>query len=167
MNSTSTAKPEPTRALSQARDLIGLALLTPMPWGCNALMASFFWAALDAGLRLKGIRPTGVGGLFRPCFIVWTMPTPDRNPALRAVEQVVKEFLVEMVPWNNYELAFFDKQEDYWRTIHPYGAPPFGRFLTKDNILAAREQMAADNEAFKRGAAVLRSLLRGIKGEHS
>src|ERR1017187_1427909 len=74
--------------------------------------------------------------------MVWTMTTQDHNAALRAVEQVLKE----MGFWESCEVAFFDKAEGYWRTIHPYGAAPFDLLLSKDNIEAAMQQLAAEEE---------------------
>lgn len=70
---------------------------------------------------------------------------------LRAVEQALKGMGIG----ENCEVAFFDKSEGYWRTIHPYGAPLFDRFFSKDNFKAAREQFAADLELLQQALSAL------------
>ena len=162
MNSTRTAEPEPTSALSAGRDLVGAALFPLSPVYGNPIAAKLFHGDLEARLRAVSIDPADNGGLFGSDFIVWTMWTEDRNPVLRAVERVIKE----MGLWETCELAFFDKAEAYWRTIHPYGAAPFDRFFTLDNFRFAKERLGLDQESLLNSASDLRRMLR-IQGEGS
>lgn len=163
MDWTKTAEPEPISALSEDHDLVGVALFPLMPTDGNSVTAELFYTELNARLCADGVEAVTSGGLCGPGFIVWTTHTLDRNPLLRAVERVIKE----MGLWKICEVAFFDKAEGYWRTIHPYGAPPFDRFLTSDNFKAARERMGLEQEEAINTASDLRRLLRQIRGEGS
>jgi hypothetical protein len=161
MNFDKPANPRAASALFEGGDLIGVALLDLMSSVSGALGAQLFQGVLDNGLRAKGIEPAKTGGLFGPGFIVWTMPTQDRNPVLRAVEQVLKELKL----WEQSEIAFYDKSEAYWRTIHPYGAAPFDRFLSEHNIERAQRQLAAGLEVIRAAQSVFKSSAQRKPGE--
>src|SRR5664279_207743 len=162
MNSTRTTEPEPTRALSEGRDLVGVALFPLSPLYGNPVAAALFHRDLEARLRAVSVDPADNAGMFGLDFIVWTMWTEDRNPGLRAVERVIKG----MGLWEVCEIAYFDKAEDYWRTIHPYGALPFDRLFTPDNFRFAKERLGLDQESLLNSASDLRRMLR-IQGEGS
>lgn len=70
MSATKTAEPEPTSALSEGRDFVGVALLTPLPSAYSSISAMLFYDKLETGLRAKGIEPTDNGAVFGPGFIV-------------------------------------------------------------------------------------------------
>jgi hypothetical protein len=163
MNSTRTAEPELTSALSEGRDLVGVALFPLSPVYGNPIAAALFHHDLEARLRAFPVDPTDNAGMFGLGFIVWTTWTEDRNPVLRAIEHVIKE----MGLWEICELAYFDKAEDYWRTIHPYGAPPFDRFFTPDNFRFAKERLDLYRESLPNIASDVLRLLRRIKEEGS
>jgi hypothetical protein len=160
MDCTKTAEPEPISALSEGHDLVGVALFPLMPTDGNSVTAELFYTELNARLRADEIEAAGNGGLCGPGFIVWTTHTLDRNPLLRAVERAIKE----MVLWEICEVTFFDKAEGYWRTIHPYGAPPFDRFFTPDNFKAAWERIGLEQEEAINAASDLRRTLRALRG---
>jgi hypothetical protein len=160
MDCTKTAEPEPIRALSEGHDLVGVALFPLMPTDGNSVTAELFYTELKARLRAGGIEAATSGGLCGPGFIVWTTHTLDRNPLLRAVERAIKG----MGLWAICEVAFFDVAEGCWRTIHPYGAPPFERFLTPDNFKAAWERIGLEQEEAINAASDLRRILRALRG---
>ena len=160
MDLIKTAEPEPMSALSEGRDLVGVALFPLSTVYGNPIAAALLHRDLEARLRAISIDPTDNAGMFGSDFIVWTLFTRDRNPALRAIERVVKE----MGLWEVCELAFFDEAEDYWRTIHPHGAPPFDRFLTPDNFRVAKERLGLDQKSLLNSASDLRRMLRRIQG---
>jgi hypothetical protein len=141
--------------------MIGVALVTLPPFEWTPIAAHFFYAAMESGLRVKGVEPTGSGGLFGPVFVAWIMPAPcDRNPVLRAIKQV----MTELGWWALCELAFFDQAEGYWRTVHqPFHplneAPSFGRFLAPARIQAMRERLRTDQEMLEAWPAEIRRLI--------
>ena len=160
MNSTKTVEPEPTGAISEAHDLVGVALFPLISTDGNSVTAELFYTELKARLHRHGIEAATNGGLCGPGFIVWTTHTLDRNPLLRSVERAIKE----MVLWEICEVAFFDEAEGYWRTIHPYGAPPFERFLTSDNFKVARERIGLEQEELINSMSDIRRILRALRG---
>jgi hypothetical protein len=161
MNSTRIAEPAAATTISEGSDIVGVALYPLMPTDGNAITAQLFSEELKTRLRANGIEPADNGGLFGSVFIVWTTRTLDRNPLLRSLECVIKE----MGLWEICELAFFDKSEDYWRTIHPCGALQFDRFFTPSNFQAAREETGLIQERLINDRSDLLRILRGLRGE--
>ena len=161
MNIDAPVGPQPASAVFEGEDLVGAALIWPMPSGFSSLSFRLFHCAMAVGLRARGIEPAETAGFCGADFIVWTMATQDRNPALRAVEQVIKE----MELWGLCEVAFFDKAERYWRTIHPYGAAPFNRLLSQSNIDTATQQLAAEEEMIRSVQSAVKSLVQAKQGE--
>jgi hypothetical protein len=163
MNAGRPVSPEPLGALAEGDELIGVALLAPIPPGSVMFAMAILRVAMWAGVRAKGIEPCETGGLFGTGFTLWTMSTQDRNPALRAVLQTIKELgLLELC-----EVAFYDRAEAYWRTIHPYGAAPFDRFLSEVNIKTALQQVHTELAAAQARQKALKSAAQRQEGEGS
>jgi hypothetical protein len=82
-------------------------------------IAGFYGHSL-AGYGLPSIK--GVGG-----FVVMFAGVEDRQGAVKALHKVVPEKTF------SYEIAWWDKSEEYWRTAHStYPALQFDRLLTKE-----------------------------------
>ena len=160
MESHKTSDPEPATWGAEGGDLIGVAIIVVPPIECTPLSTRFFRATLEAGLRLNGIEPAGNAALFGRYFMVWTMVAPyERNASLRAIQEVI----TALGYWDVCELAFFDRSEGYWRTIHHpcphlYEWPSFARFLTEERMEESMELVRKEQSALE-GWSVLHRLI--------
>ncbi len=96
-----------------------------------------------------------MGGIFGRSYAAFTFEVAERNRAAR----VLQGRAPELRTFHKVEIAFWDRAEGYWRTVHPEGcSEPFARFLAAERVQDCREFIKSDNEA------ALAAIARG-KGE--
>ena len=129
---------------------IGVAVFNILPGACSSLAAQILARSVYGALERADIEAKDMGCLFGSAFLLWTAVVPDRNPALRAIQQHMRE--MELL--GRCEIAFYDVDEEIWRSVHPPGADSFGWLLSEQNIKAAQEQLAREAKALEPAAAI-------------
>jgi len=98
MNSTKTVEPEPTSALSECRDFVGVHVgvggLSAAVVGCpagNEIGSLLLWRVLESALARDGIETCGPGGRIGPlndCVIL--IPVRDPEQAIQTIKTELK-----------------------------------------------------------------------------
>ena len=136
---------------------IGIAAFG-LPDGCTFFTERVLKGALQTLLRRSGVEWLQWIGSRQPEFVVQIITVGKRGPALQAVHASLDEIGI----LRTCQIAYFDCDELYWRTVYPLGAEPFDHFLDPDKVAAAGREFMAWMEAYE---ALLRR--RRIQGEGS
>ncbi len=160
MNTTKLEGPVSSTGTDEDSSLVGVALIITPPFECTLPLVSIFCAALDAGVRARGVEPCFGGGLWGPWFVVWTTRAADRNACLRTIQEALRALGL----WDLCEVGFYDSAEGYWRPVHPHDAAPFDRFLTPENFRWARENFDREMQKLGQDLEWAKGFLTAVQG---
>jgi hypothetical protein len=127
---------EQVRMLEDERDWIAVATLYPIPGNCSWFAWELLTRALAADFNRSGIQAEKFGGMAAQWFILCGFRVHARNEALRAVVKALNA--MDLLSLS--EVAYYDRAESIWRSIHPKPAAPFDRFFADENIAFSRAQ---------------------------
>jgi hypothetical protein len=122
---------------TETSQVVAASVCSIIPDSSTLFAAQLFAGIVEKQLHAESVETLGVGSFCGHDFVVAVARVGEIKPALRAIRAAL-----EICPLNRYptELAFFDCDEGFWRTVDPVPAPaPFGRFLT-DEVLKANQE---------------------------
>ena len=157
MNSTKTVEPEPTSALSECRDFVGVHVgvggLSAAVVGCpagNEIGSLLLWRVLESALARDGIETCGPGGRLGPlndCVIL--IPARDPEQAIQTIKTELHRVALLAV----CQIGINDDGD--WRCVYPSSE------VKMDWLLDPERQELYSNQ-FREGAD---NFLRKAAGE--
>jgi hypothetical protein len=139
--------------------LVGVSLNWFRPGGTSSLAMVLLSSILQTHLAEEACED-GVASALGDTFVVVTVQVRDRKSGLAKVLSGLRETRYGGLPLLGLcEIAYYDHDEDFWRTVYPAGAPPFSRFLTPEVLQASdeinRREVRAFEELWKRVRALI------------
>lgn len=142
--------------------MVAAAVISLTPGSSAPFAARMFGGLVESELRknalvdLVDFSGAGFSGL---CFVAWAGRVKEVKSALQCLRRTIQNNRgIACFP---YELAFFDSDEGFWRTVYPSPAfAPFDRFLTPEILLAFDAKCQEETDFLRNVIGHSQALLR-------